>query len=436
LVFKAGTQNPRLNSVERGELRVELMQTNNETKSKTLKVISFGCRMNAAESEIIKQNAENLGLSDVVIVNTCAVTAEAERQAGQTIRKLKKENPNAKIIVTGCSSEINPDKYKSMTEVSEIISNMDKLSLGKKTINAKNIIKSPQDSEMQRAFIEVQNGCDNKCTFCVIPYGRGKSRSISFETISQKMREFIDNGYKEIVITGIDIASYGRDLPGEPTLGYMLKHILKENPNLERLRLSSLDPAVIDEDLWDLIKDDERLMPHLHLSIQSGDNLILKRMGRRHSREDIFKIAERALKLRPDMIFGADIIAGFPTETDEAFNNTKDLIEQIPITWLHVFRYSSRKGTPASRMPQVDVKARKERASILQEIGKNNSDIYYNNLLGKEFKVLVEKNGVCATEHFGKVKIENSAIQQNIGKIIRVCAIGVENGILLVQNKG
>ncbi|MCL2505602.1 MAG: MiaB/RimO family radical SAM methylthiotransferase [Alphaproteobacteria bacterium] len=391
-------------------------------------VISFGCRLNAAESEIIKQNAEKMGLRNVVIVNTCAVTAEAERQAGQAIRRLKKERPDARIIVTGCSSEINPDKYKAMEEVEEIIGNLDKLKYGSNIS-----IKRPEQAEMQRAFIEVQNGCDNRCTFCIIPYGRGKSRSVSFETVSRKMAELAEHGYKEVVITGIDIASYGKDLPGEPALGYMLKRVLKENPGIERVRLSSLDPCGMDEDLWDLIKEEQRFMPHLHLSIQSGDNLILKRMGRRHTREDILRLTKRARKLRPDIVFGADIIAGFPTESEEAFRNSVELVESSGITWLHVFKYSARKGTPAAKMPQVDIGIRKERAKILQDVGKRNTDIYNESLLGKEFKVLAEKNGIGCTPHFGKVKIEG-ATQQNVGKIVKVRAKGIEKGILIVQN--
>ncbi|MDD3371943.1 MAG: radical SAM protein, partial [Alphaproteobacteria bacterium] len=272
------------------------------------KIVTFGCRLNIAESEAMQRHAEAAGLTDAIIVNTCAVTAEAERQAGQAIRRLKRENPEAKIIVTGCSAQIDPKKYEAMPEVDRVIGNEAKLrpeSFGARGKADDTVpVVSASEGKLQRAFVQVQNGCDNSCTFCVIPFGRGASRSTSFERIAAQVRAYVEQGFNEVVLTGVDIASYGRDLPGEPTLGFMVRFVLEKVPALRRLRLSSLDPAAIDEDLWEAIAEQPRLMPHLHLSLQAGDDMILKRMKRRHNRDDVFRLVERARKVRPDKVFG------------------------------------------------------------------------------------------------------------------------------------
>lgn len=403
-------------------------------------VLTFGCRLNSSESDVLKRHAERLGLGNVVIVNTCAVTAEAERQAGQAIRRLKRENPSVRILVTGCSSQIDRKKYEDMPEVDGIIDNDRKLmaeSLALYTHDKKpppvlleEVKLSPETASMQRAFVQVQNGCDNKCTFCVIPFGRGRSRSLSFETVVAQVRAYVDAGFAEVVLTGVDIASYGRDLPGEPTLGFMARRVLAEVPALPRLRLSSLDPAALDEDLWELIEGEPRFMPHLHLSLQAGDNLILKRMRRRHSREDLFRLVERARKARPDIVFGADVITGFPTETEAMFENTFDAVEICRITWLHVFPYSSRKGTPAARMPQVPAAVRKERAERLRALGARFAEDHQRALLGKKVKILIEKKGIGCTPHFAKLKISGDA---PVGRIVDAQCVRIENGFIIAE---
>ncbi len=410
-------------------------------KSKNkLEVLTFGCRLNIAESETMQRCAADAGLDNAFIVNTCAVTAEAERQAGQAIRRLRRENPSAKIIVTGCSSQINPQKYIAMCEVDDVIGNDHKLkpdsfkkfagtTSAKTTLGRKEENVSPV-SLMQRAFVQVQNGCDNKCTYCIIPFGRGASRSVSFENVTEQIRAHVDEGFNEVVLTGVDISSYGRDLPGEPTLGFMARHILTHVPDLRRLRLSSLDPADIDEDLWELIKKENRLMPHLHLSLQSGDNLILKRMKRRHTRDDIIRLVDRARKIRPDIVFGADVIAGFPTETEAMFENTRDLVERCGLTWLHVFSYSSRKGTPASKMPQVHGSKRKERAARLRALGEKAAKRHHQSLVGKEISVLVENNGIGCTPQFAKLKLSGNF---PVGHIVDVQCVRMERDFVIAE---
>jgi len=400
-------------------------------------VLTFGCRLNASESETLQKNAEQAGLKDTVIINTCAVTAEAERQAGQAIRKLKRENPNVKILVTGCSSQIDPKKYEAMPEVDGIIDNGHKLLPGSlspvlhKSHAPQNfkVTESPT-GKMQRAFIQVQNGCNHRCTYCVIPFGRGESRSISFETVTRQARAYVEAGFQEIVLTGVDITSYGRDLPGEPTLGYLVRHVLTRLPELKRLRLSSIDPAAIDADLWNEIENEPRLMPHLHLSLQSGDDIILKRMKRRHLRHDIVKLVERARKSRPDMVFGADIIAGFPTETEEMFHNTVQLVKDAGLTWLHIFQYSARKGTPAARMPQLHGNIRKTRADTLRGLGEKAELAHYEALIGQKVKVLVENNGTGCTPQFAKVTLKDS---QPIGQIVDVHCVKMENNRVVAE---
>lgn len=396
--------------------------------SSSNQVITLGCRLNTYESEVIQNLAMQAGVNNTVFVNTCAVTAEAERQARQTIRKIHRQNPAAQIIVTGCSAQINPTQYQQMSEVSKVIGNEEKMQL-QTYMNLHSADKVVVSDIMEvretaahlvagfdgkaRAFVQVQNGCDHRCTFCTIPYGRGNSRSVAIGEIVAQIRKLLENGYKEIVFTGVDITSYGADLPGKPTLGQMIRRVLALIPELQRLRLSSLDPVEIDEDLWRLIGQEEKLMPHLHLSLQAGDNMILKRMKRRHLREDAIAFSKRAKALRPDVILGADLIAGFPTETAEMFENTLRIVDECFLTYLHVFPYSSRPGTPAARMPQLDGTVIKERARLLREKGEQAVAQAFQQFIGKTVNVLVEEveeNIIKGkTDHFASIHIYGSA---------------------------
>ncbi len=384
-----------------------------EYNNKSPKLKTFGCRLNFYESEVMRDHARNAGLDDAIIFNTCAVTKEAERQARQAIRKARRENPDARIIVTGCAAQIDPDKYAGMAEVDQVIGNDLKLeaeswgSDNKILVNdimsiketASHLIEGYEDKS--RAFLQVQNGCDHRCTFCIIPYGRGNSRSVPMGVIASQVRKLVASGYNEIVFTGVDVTSYGADLPSSPSFGQMIRRVLALVPELKRLRLSSLDPVEIDEDLWGLIESEPRLMPHLHLSLQAGDDMILKRMKRRHLRQNVIDVCNRARALRPDMAFGADIIAGFPTESEEMFANTMRIVEECDITYLHVFPYSEREGTPAARIPnQVPVPIRKERAARLRGLGDKQLDKLLQRNVGKTLSVLVEKNGVGRAENF------------------------------------
>jgi threonylcarbamoyladenosine tRNA methylthiotransferase MtaB len=405
------------------------------------RVVTFGCRLNVYESEVMKDHAKNAGLDDVIIFNTCAVTSEAERQARQAIRRARRENPNAKIIVTGCAAQVKPDSFAAMPEVNEIIGN--DLKLKAETWGAPatervrvNDIMSVKETASHlisgfdshaRAFVQVQNGCDHRCTFCIIPYGRGNSRSVPMGEIVEQVRKLVDGGYLEIVLTGVDITSYGPDLPGKPTLGQMTRRLLALVPNIKRLRLSSLDPVEIDEDLWKLIAEEPRLMPHLHLSMQAGDDMILKRMKRRHLRHHLFEITERARSLRPGIVFGADIIAGFPTETDEMFENTYNAVKDCDMTFLHVFPYSPRPGTPAAKMPQVDGALRKERAARLRALGVSQVEKHLAPLVGKTLPVLVEKGNKGHTEWFSAVRLDRDIPQ---GRIVDVRMEAVEGDCL------
>lgn len=382
---------------------------------KSPKLVTFGCRLNTYESEVMRTHAANAGLDDAIIFNTCAVTKEAERQARQAIRRARRENPNAKIIVTGCSAQITPDTYAAMPEVDQIIGNDLKLKAeswgveqGEKvmvndimsvTETASHLIEGFEDRS--RAFLQVQNGCDHRCTFCIIPYGRGPSRSVPIGVIAEHVRALVEQGYNEIVFTGVDVTSYGPDLPGAPTLGQMIRRVLALVPELPRLRLSSLDPVEIDDDLWRLIAEEPRLMPHLHLSLQAGDDMILKRMKRRHLRNDVIAMCQRARTLRPDIEFGADIITGFPTETEEMFQNTLKIVEECDLTYLHVFPYSERKGTPAARIPgQVPPKERKERAARLRALGELQLQNYLGETLIKKRKLLLKKEVLAELKTF------------------------------------
>jgi threonylcarbamoyladenosine tRNA methylthiotransferase MtaB len=408
-------------------------------------VITLGCRLNIYESEVIKDLSHQSGLQNAIIINTCAVTAEAERQARQVIRKSRRENPTSKIIVTGCGAQINPDQYASMPEVTSVIGNDEKmkietyqfLSTDQNERVLVNDIMSVKETAghlvagfegKARAFVQVQNGCDHRCTFCTIPYGRGNSRSVAMGEIVNQVRSLVRGGYQEIVITGVDITSYGGDLPGNPTLGQMLKRLLALVPELPRLRLSSVDPVEIDEDLWRLIAEEKRLMPHLHLSLQAGDDLTLKRMKRRHLRDDAIEFCKRARAYRPDVVFGADLIAGFPTETDEMFLNTCRIVDECDLTYLHVFPYSPRSHTPASRMPQVSSQIIKERAAKLRQIGDEALQRFYDHWLNKQTRALVEhtKDGFVMgkTDHFAPIQIEAGEKQYNPGTLHQVMITG------------
>lgn len=412
-----------------------------KTKKNDPQVLTFGCRLNVYESEVMKTHARNAGMEGAIIVNTCAVTAEAERQARQAIRRAKRENPEAKIIVTGCAAQISPEVYAAIPEVDRVIGN--DLKLKAETWGVKDPVKMAVNDIMSvketaghllegfeghtRAFVQVQNGCDHRCTFCIIPYGRGNSRSVGIEEICAQIGRLVESGYQEVVLSGVDITSYGKDLVGEPDLGYMMTKIFEAVPDLPRMRLSSLDPVEMDEDLWSLIANEPRLMPHLHLSLQAGDDMILKRMKRRHLRQDAIEMCERARSLRPDIVFGADLIAGFPTETEEMFENTLRLVEECNLTFLHVFPYSSRPQTPAAKMPQVELAVRKERAARLRALGEKQVEQFLQSQIGTTRRVLVEKEGMGHTEHFAPVHLSEEA---PIGKIAAVEITGKEGQTL------
>lgn len=405
-------------------------------------IVTFGCRLNTYESQVMKDLAHQAGLTKSIIINTCAVTAEAERQAKQTIRRLRRKHPDAEIIVTGCAAQINPASYGDMAEVSRIIGNDEKMKLSSylKSTNHDRIlvndIMAIQETAghlvsgfdgKARAFVQVQNGCDHRCTFCTIPYGRGNSRSVAIGEIVAQVRMLVESGYAEIVMTGVDITAYGADLPGSPTLGQMIQRLLALVPELNRLRLSSLDPVEIDNDLWQLIEHEPRLLPHLHMSLQAGDDMILKRMKRRHSRKDAIAFCEKARTLRPDVVFGADLIAGFPTETDEMFENTLRSIDDCGLTYLHVFPYSSRPGTPAGRMPPVPGAVIKERAARLRRKGEEALHRFYQSWVGQETHFLVESventhEGMIVhgkTDHFAPIHLE-TPIEFAVGSIVKV----------------
>lgn len=416
----------------------------NSAMSKEPDIVTFGCRLNVYESEVMRDHARNAGLEDAIIFNTCAVTKEAERQARQAIRRARRENPDAKIIVTGCSAQISPDMYAGMGEVDQVIGNDLKLKAetwGLKeekvlvndimsvTETASHLLQGFEDKS--RAFLQVQNGCDHRCTFCIIPYGRGNSRSVPIGVIAQQVKALVEQGYNEIVLTGVDVTSYGSDLPGKPSLGQMIRRVLASVPELKRLRLSSLDPVEIDEDLWRLIAEEPRLMPHLHLSLQAGDDLILKRMKRRHLRQDVIDVCNKARGLRPDMAFGADIIAGFPTEKDEMFENTMKIVEECDLTFLHVFPYSEREGTPAAKIPdQVPVPLRKERAARLRALGEEQLDKFNARHVSKNAWGIVENGNKARTETFALVQLDQD---KNAGDLVPLRITNYKDGVLHAQ---
>ena len=389
-----------------------------------VETLTFGCRLNTYESEVMKAEAEKAGLSDAIIVNTCAVTAEAVRQAKQAIRKARRDNPGRQIIVTGCAAQTEARSFGDMPEVDLVIGNADKLKSESYVpmafgvpLNDKvqvNDVMSVRETAghliegldgRTRAFVQVQNGCDHRCTFCIIPYGRGPSRSVPMGVVVEQVKKLVGNGYREVVITGVDTTSYGADLPGSPTLGRLVQQILRHVPDLPRLRVSSIDSIEADEAFYDAMGSDRRLMPHLHLSLQSGDDMILKRMKRRHSRAEVLAVVERLRALRPEMVFGADIIAGFPTETDEMFENSLRFVEEAGLTYLHVFPYSPRPGTPAARMPQVDRAVARARAARLRALGERQFAALVASRLGQVENVLVEKSGLGRQEQFVPVRV-------------------------------
>jgi threonylcarbamoyladenosine tRNA methylthiotransferase MtaB len=390
-----------------------------------LEIITFGCRLNAFESEVIRQHA-SAALDGTIVVNTCAVTGEATRQARQAIRRARRENPSARIIVTGCAAQIDPDSFAAMPEVDRVLGNAEKLDpealAGETRVAVADIMTVRETAahlldgdalssfgERTRAFVQVQQGCDHRCTFCIIPFARGPSRSVPMGAVVQQVRRLVEAGYAEVVLTGVDISSYGRDLPGHPSLGELVRRLLKAVPDLKRLRLSSLDPAVADEALFRALAEEERLMPHLHLSVQALDDMVLKRMKRRHSRAGALAFMARARAARPDVAFGADLIAGFPTETDAMFENTLAGVDEAGLTYLHVFPYSAHADTPGARMPQVPAPIRKGRAARLRAAGDRALARFLATQVGREADVLVESEGRGHSAHYAPVRLAFAA---------------------------
>ena len=405
------------------------------------KFTTLGCRLNAYETEAMKELSGAAGLSNAVVVNTCAVTAEAVRKARQEIRKLRRENPDARLIVTGCAAQTEPETFAAMAEVDAVIGNTEKMQpdtwaglaadfIGEtEAVQVDDIMSVTETAghlidgfgTRSRAYVQVQNGCDHRCTFCIIPYGRGNSRSVPAGVVVEQIKRLLGKGYNEVVLTGVDLTSWGADLPAEPKLGDLVMRILKLVPDLPRLRISSIDSIEVDENLMQAIATEPRLMPHLHLSLQAGDDMILKRMKRRHLRDDAIAFCEEAKRLRPDMTYGADIIAGFPTETDAMFENSLKLVEECDLTWLHVFPYSPRNGTPAARMPAVNGKIIKERAAQLRAVGERQVSAHLDQQVGKTHHILMENSKMGRTEQFTEVRFETD---QPEGQIVTVQIIG------------
>jgi threonylcarbamoyladenosine tRNA methylthiotransferase MtaB len=399
-------------------------------------VVTFGCRLNAYESEMIRARAARDGLADAVVFNTCAVTAEAVRQARQAIRKARRQRPNARLIVTGCAAQIDPGAFADMAEVDQVLGNAEKAQAGAYVqhpgaprVRVGDIMSAPAadghpiagHADRARAYVEVQNGCDHRCTFCVIPFGRGNSRSIAGGEVIRQIRALSAEGYNEVVLTGVDIASWGADLPDRPGLGHLVGQILQRVPELPRLRLSSIDAAEIDADLMLCLAEQPRLMPHLHLSLQAGDDLILKRMKRRHSRGDVLRLIEQVRAVRPDTAFGADLIAGFPTETEAMFANTLSLIGEARLSYLHVFPFSPRPQTPAARMPAVERVVIKERAERLRAAGDRALASHLEARVGRNLRALVERAGLARAEDFTEIAFDGSA---SPGQIVDLAITG------------
>lgn len=410
------------------------------------KFTTLGCRLNAYETEAMKELSRQAGLENAVVVNTCAVTAEAVRKARQEIRKLRRDNPDAPIIVTGCAAQTEPETFAAMSEVTQVIGNTEKMQpetwqrmakgpdfigttekvlvddIMSVTETASHLIDG--FGTRSRAYVQVQNGCDHRCTFCIIPYGRGNSRSVPAGVVVDQIKRLVDRGYNEVVLTGVDLTSWGADLPATPKLGDLVMRILKLVPDLPRLRISSIDSIEVDENLMQAIATEPRLMPHLHLSLQHGDDLILKRMKRRHLRDDAIRFAEDARKLRPEMTFGADIIAGFPTETEAHFENSLKLVTECDLTWLHVFPYSKREGTPAAKIPsQVNGNVIKDRAARLRAKGDAQVAKHLSQQLGRQHNVLMENPNMGRTEQFTEVSFANPQIE---GALIQTRITGIQ----------
>ena len=406
------------------------------------KFTSLGCRLNAYETEAMKELTAQVGLEGAVIINTCAVTAEAVRKSRQEIRKLRRENPDARIIVTGCAAQTEPQTFAAMDEVDSVIGNTEKMQLSTwqgmaadfigttEKVQVDNIMSVTETAghlidgfgTRSRAYVQVQNGCDHRCTFCIIPFGRGNSRSVPAGVVIDQIKRLVDKGYNEVVLTGVDLTSWGADLPVQPKLGDLVMRILKLVPDLPRLRISSIDSIEVDDNLMQAIATEPRLMPHLHLSLQAGDNMVLKRMKRRHMREDAIAFCQQAKLLRPDMTYGADIIAGFPTETEEMFKNSLKLVEDCALTWLHVFPYSVRNGTPAARMPQVAGQDIKRRAAALRAAGARQVSKHLAAQQGATHRILMESPRMGRTEQFTEVSLSSDRPQ---GEIITAQITGV-----------
>ena len=403
------------------------MKITSKNKNSLPYIKTFGCRLNIWESQVISDLASKNGQSDLIIFNTCAVTSEAERQARQAIRSSKRNRPDAQILVTGCAAQVDPQKWNSMPEVDFVIGNKEKLDedFWKRFVPEDSIhqnqnvfvqdimeVKSTSGHLVEsfnkhtRGFVQVQNGCDHRCTFCIIPFGRGPSRSVSTQDVINSINSLLKNGVKEIVLTGVDLTSWGIDIFGKPSLGLLVKKILKNIPNLHRLRLSSIDPAEVDFDLMDAFEHEERLMPHIHLSIQHGDDIILKRMKRRHLYRDVINFVKEAKRRRNDIVFGGDFIAGFPTEDEKAHQKSMQLITEANITYIHVFPYSNRKNTPASNMPQVQKKIIQKRAKELRDLAEKQHNKFLVSQIGTTQKVLVENNSVGHSTNFSKIKLK------------------------------
>ncbi|MEQ6249363.1 tRNA (N(6)-L-threonylcarbamoyladenosine(37)-C(2))-methylthiotransferase MtaB [Sulfitobacter sp. HNIBRBA3233] len=403
---------------------------------------NHGCRLNQYELEAMKELADGAGLRDAIVVNTCAVTAEAVRKARQDIRKLRKAHPDARLIVTGCAAQTEPQTFTAMEEVDAVIGNTEKMLpdtwkglaadfIGETEAVQVDDIMSVRETAghlidgfgtRSRAYVQVQNGCDHRCTFCIIPYGRGNSRSVPAGVVVEQIKRLVDKGFNEVVLTGVDLTSWGADLPAQPKLGDLVMRILRLVPDLPRLRISSIDSIEVDENLMTAIATEARLMPHLHLSLQHGDDLILKRMKRRHLRDDAIRFCEDALRLRPDMTFGADIIAGFPTETDAHFENSLKLVEDCQLTWLHVFPYSKREGTPAAKIPaQVDGRTIKDRAAQLRAAGEARVQHHLSDQVGRTHDILMENPLMGRTPQFAEVRFET---EQPEGAIVRARITG------------
>ena len=421
-------------------------------KNSLPEIKTFGCRLNIWESQVISDHVSKHGHSDLIIFNTCAVTSEAERQARQAIRSAKNNRPDAKILVTGCAAQINPEKWSSMSEVNFVIGNKEKLDdkfwgsfntdvnlENNNKVFVQNIMQVKKTSEHlvesfnkhTRGFVQVQNGCDHRCTFCVIPFGRGPSRSVSTQNVINSINSLIDNGIKEVVLTGVDLTSWGNDIFGKPSLGLLVKKILKNIPDLPRLRLSSLDPAEVDFELMDAFQNEKRLMPHIHLSIQHGDDLILKRMKRRHLYRDVINFVNEARRRRSDIVFGGDFIAGFPTEDINAHNKSIKLIKEANITYVHVFPYSKRDKTAASKMPEVLSTDIKKRAKDLRNLAEKQRETFLQNQIGTIQNVLIEKNSVGYSSNFSKVKLNDDVKASSIisTKIVDINSEGLVGNV-------